>query len=58
MIVGFRENAVRAREAGAAAAVAGRPATDCPHRGDEPLLRAAWVRGYVAAEQQLAPPEP
>ncbi|MFB6806594.1 Rmf/CrpP fold protein [Streptomyces sp. NPDC056387] len=56
--MGFRENAVRAREAGAAAAVAGRPATDCPHRGDEPLLRAAWVRGYVAAEQQLAPPEP
>ncbi|MFI9066285.1 Rmf/CrpP fold protein [Streptomyces sp. NPDC053429] len=56
--MGFRENAVRAREAGTAAAVAGRPATDCPYRGDEPLLRAAWVRGYVAAEQQLAPAEP
>lgn len=56
--MGFRENAVRARQAGARAALTGRPATDCPHGGDEPLLRAAWVRGYVAAEQQLAPAEP
>ncbi|WP_199837150.1 MULTISPECIES: Rmf/CrpP fold protein [unclassified Streptomyces] len=52
--MGFREDAVRAREAGYAAAVAGRPATDCPHRGDA-LLRAAWVRGYVAAEQRPQP---
>lgn len=56
--MGFREAAVRARQVGASAARAGRPATDCPYRGDEPLLRAAWVRGYVTAEQQLAPAKP
>ncbi|MER5413906.1 Rmf/CrpP fold protein [Streptomyces virginiae] len=42
---------MRARQAGAHAALTGLPATYCPHRGDEPLLRAAWVRGYVAAEK-------
>lgn len=53
-----REAAVRAQEAGRTAARLGRPPTDCPHTGRsdaEVLLRAAWVRGYVAAEQQLAP---
>ncbi|WP_330261796.1 Rmf/CrpP fold protein [Streptomyces sp. NBC_00539] len=45
--MGFREDALRARRDGARAARADRPATDCPYRGDEPLLRAAWIRGYV-----------
>ncbi|MGW7416126.1 Rmf/CrpP fold protein [Streptomyces sp. NPDC054863] len=52
--LGFREDALRARQAGFAAALTGRPATVCPYRGVEPLLRTAWVRGYVAAR----PPTP
>ncbi|MFF0744207.1 Rmf/CrpP fold protein [Streptomyces sp. NPDC004111] len=54
--MGFREDAVRAQQAGREAARAGQPPTVCPHRAAEPLLRAAWVRGYAAA-QQPAPPE-
>lgn len=46
--MGFREDAVRALQAGRHAAKTGRPATDCPHPA-ESLLRLAWVRGYVAA---------
>ncbi|WP_371648045.1 MULTISPECIES: Rmf/CrpP fold protein [unclassified Streptomyces] len=46
--MGFREDTVRARQAGYTAARAGRPLTDCPHSADS-LLRLAWVRGYKAA---------
>ncbi|WP_435610814.1 Rmf/CrpP fold protein [Streptomyces sp. C10-9-1] len=48
--MGFREAALRARRDGADAARAGRPPTDAP-RYNDPRLTAAWVRGYVAAEQ-------
>ncbi|WP_316248236.1 Rmf/CrpP family protein [Streptomyces sp. TRM49041] len=44
--MGFRENALRARRDGLAAARAGRPPTDCP-RFNDPRLTAAWVRGYA-----------
>ncbi|MGW0312562.1 ribosome modulation factor [Streptomyces flavidovirens] len=44
--MGFREDALRARQAGLAAARAGRPATACP-RCNDPQLTAAWVRGYT-----------
>ncbi|MFJ6052311.1 Rmf/CrpP family protein [Streptomyces sp. NPDC092307] len=46
--MGFREDALRARQAGLAAARAGRPATACP-RFNDARLSVAWVRGYVAA---------
>ncbi|MFF3653359.1 Rmf/CrpP family protein [Streptomyces sp. NPDC002181] len=44
----FREDAVRARADGLAAARAGHPVTRCP-RFTDPRLTAAWVRGYAAA---------
>ncbi|WP_405659750.1 Rmf/CrpP fold protein [Streptomyces sp. RK9] len=47
-----REAAVRAQEAGQAAARSGRPPAECPHTGRsgiEAMLRIAWVRGYRAA---------
>ncbi|MFC8495326.1 Rmf/CrpP fold protein [Streptomyces sp. NPDC057235] len=50
--MGFREDALRARQAGLAAARAGHPVTTCPHFNDA-RLTAAWVRGYVIAK----PPE-
>ncbi|MEU7163134.1 Rmf/CrpP fold protein [Streptomyces morookaense] len=46
--MGFREDAVRAYQAGRDAARADRPVTDCPHPADS-LLQLAWVRGYAAA---------
>ncbi|MET7633430.1 MULTISPECIES: Rmf/CrpP fold protein [unclassified Streptomyces] len=46
--MGFREDALRARQAGLAAARAGRPVTACPRFNDS-RLTAAWVRGYAAA---------
>ncbi|MFF4701256.1 Rmf/CrpP fold protein [Streptomyces chattanoogensis] len=52
--MGFREDAVRAYQAGYGAARAGRPPTDCPHPGDS-ALRLAWARGYCAAEHKAKP---
>ncbi|MEU7604978.1 hypothetical protein [Streptomyces sp. NPDC041003] len=49
-LLGFREQALRARREGLAAVRAGRPPTDAP-RYTDPRLTAAWVRGYVAAKQ-------
>ncbi|MFE7316414.1 Rmf/CrpP fold protein [Streptomyces sp. NPDC057555] len=46
--MGFREDAVRAYQAGRDAAQASRPVTACPHPADS-LLRLAWVRGYTTA---------
>ncbi|MEV0988007.1 Rmf/CrpP family protein [Streptomyces sp. NPDC049949] len=46
--MGFREDALRARQAGLASARSGLPPTVCP-RFTDPRLTAAWVRGYAAA---------
>lgn len=46
--------AVRAIRAGADASDAGKPVTECPHRGKTPkdrLLAAAWLRGYKARQE-------
>ncbi|MFD7072306.1 Rmf/CrpP fold protein [Streptomyces sp. NPDC059913] len=48
--LGFREDALRARQDGLAAARAGHPPTACP-RFNDARLTAAWIRGYAAAEQ-------
>ncbi|MCY0923244.1 MULTISPECIES: Rmf/CrpP fold protein [Streptomyces] len=48
--MGFREDAIRARRDGLAAARAGHPPTVCP-RFNDPRLTAAWVRGYATAER-------
>ncbi|MER7540059.1 Rmf/CrpP family protein [Streptomyces sp. NPDC097704] len=50
--MGFREDALRARQAGLAAARAGHPPTACP-RFKDPRLTVAWVRGY----RVIRPPE-
>ncbi|MFI0711702.1 Rmf/CrpP fold protein [Streptomyces inhibens] len=57
--MGFREDAVRAYQAGCTAEQAGRRPTDCPHPRNS-ALRLAWVRGYakagpVANGQQTSP---
>ncbi|MFG3118692.1 Rmf/CrpP fold protein [Streptomyces sp. NPDC048197] len=54
--MGFREDAVRAYQAGYAAARSGRPPTECPHPRDS-ALRLAWIRGYVAGEAPPADPK-
>ena len=46
--MGFREQALRARCEGLAAARAGLLPTDAP-RYTDPRLMAAWVRGYARA---------
>ncbi|MFJ6013011.1 Rmf/CrpP fold protein [Streptomyces sp. NPDC092952] len=48
--LGFREDALRARQDGLAAARAGHPPTACP-RFNDARLTAAWIRGYAAAER-------
>lgn len=48
-------DAVRTIRAGADAADAGKPVTECPHRGKTPkdrLLAAAWLRGYKARQEK------
>ncbi|MFE7262248.1 Rmf/CrpP fold protein [Streptomyces sp. NPDC057592] len=44
--MGFREDALRARQTGFAAARAGRPPTVCPYPATS-LLGRAWIRGYT-----------
>jgi ribosome modulation factor len=50
--------AARAADEGRIAGRAGDPVTSCPYGADRPFTRRAWLKGYVAGQQDAGTPTP